>query len=394
MGWCAVNTLMEVGLAFIIGILSARYMGPANYGAVTVATVIVMFFQRLCSSGIRPALCRRIASDSAREAEWVAAGTSVIWRAVWFWFPILVICSFLLPHPYKLTTLLASFAIFACPSDARSCAFQITLRKNKEIPAERSAQIFYGSMRLCIVIFHLPYTLFAAVFSAQETFRAFILKKAYGHLPASTLENEAALREESRVIMPAGLWRFAQTALPPILLGMIAASEAGTYAAATKLFWAASVIPLLWGQSLVPTILAGGSWKRPAFIIAAYGFIIASFGFSLAPYATKLFYGEAFLDASRAAAILFLGLPAFCVLPLLEAELLRTKMDLALTRNAIFGNAAGLVCTVSSCFFLGGVGCATGVVVGFWAAAVLNSATLCDGKRKYAYAQSAPQTRA
>ena len=51
-GWMIIGRIYQMGLAFLIGLLTARYLGPANYGLINYAASYTSFFSTFCVLGI------------------------------------------------------------------------------------------------------------------------------------------------------------------------------------------------------------------------------------------------------------------------------------------------------------------------------------------------------
>ena len=48
-GWIIGGKVFNKALAFVVGILSARYLGPGNYGLINYAAAYTAFFASLCT---------------------------------------------------------------------------------------------------------------------------------------------------------------------------------------------------------------------------------------------------------------------------------------------------------------------------------------------------------
>lgn len=74
--WLIGCKIVQTFLSFIIGILSARYLGPSNYGAINYASAITSFMVPVVQLGIRATLVREIISDSENEGR--TLGTALL----------------------------------------------------------------------------------------------------------------------------------------------------------------------------------------------------------------------------------------------------------------------------------------------------------------------------
>lgn len=51
-GWIVCGSLMNKVLAFFVSVLTARYLGPDNYGLINYAAAYTAFFASVCTLGI------------------------------------------------------------------------------------------------------------------------------------------------------------------------------------------------------------------------------------------------------------------------------------------------------------------------------------------------------
>ena len=74
--WLIGCRIIQALLSFVIGILSARYLGPSNYGVIDYAGAITSFMVPVVQLGIRSTLVHEIISDPTNEGRTV--GTSLL----------------------------------------------------------------------------------------------------------------------------------------------------------------------------------------------------------------------------------------------------------------------------------------------------------------------------
>lgn len=79
-GWIVGGRLMNKALAFLVGLLTARYLGPGNYGLINYAAAYTTFFASVCTLGIDAVIIKNF-SDHPDE-EGTALGTALILRVV------------------------------------------------------------------------------------------------------------------------------------------------------------------------------------------------------------------------------------------------------------------------------------------------------------------------
>lgn len=78
-GWIIGGNLANKVLAFLVGILTARYLGPSNYGLINYATAYTTFFASFCTLGINSVIVKNFVEHP--EEEGTTIGTTLLLRA-------------------------------------------------------------------------------------------------------------------------------------------------------------------------------------------------------------------------------------------------------------------------------------------------------------------------
>lgn len=78
-GWIIGGRLGNRLLAFFVGILTARYLGPSNYGLINYAAAYTTFFASICSLGINSIIVKNFMDHP--EEEGTTIGTTLLLRA-------------------------------------------------------------------------------------------------------------------------------------------------------------------------------------------------------------------------------------------------------------------------------------------------------------------------
>lgn len=79
-GWIIGGRLANKALAFLVSILTARYLGPSNNGLIGYVTAYVTFFASICNLGINSVIIKDFVDNP--EEEGAAIGTTLVLRAV------------------------------------------------------------------------------------------------------------------------------------------------------------------------------------------------------------------------------------------------------------------------------------------------------------------------
>lgn len=79
-GWLIGEKIAQMVLSFFVGALSARYLGPSNYGLISYANSLMAFFMSLCTLGINSVIVKELIDNPDKQGE--ALGTSVGLRLI------------------------------------------------------------------------------------------------------------------------------------------------------------------------------------------------------------------------------------------------------------------------------------------------------------------------
>lgn len=79
-GWIVGGRLLNKVLAFLVGILTARYLGPGNYGLINYAAAYTTFFASICTLGIESVIIKNFSDHPDEEGKTI--GTTVILRCI------------------------------------------------------------------------------------------------------------------------------------------------------------------------------------------------------------------------------------------------------------------------------------------------------------------------
>lgn len=78
-GWLITGRIVQMLLSLIVGILSARYLGPSNYGVINYAGAYTTFFTSLCHLGINAVIVKEFIDHPKDEGQVI--GTTLGLRA-------------------------------------------------------------------------------------------------------------------------------------------------------------------------------------------------------------------------------------------------------------------------------------------------------------------------
>lgn len=87
--WMIGARIVQMILSFIVSILTARYLGPGNYGLVNYGAAYVAFFTSLCTLGINSIIVKEFVAKPDKQGE--TLGTTIVLRFISSCLSVLVI---------------------------------------------------------------------------------------------------------------------------------------------------------------------------------------------------------------------------------------------------------------------------------------------------------------
>ena len=78
--WLIAGRVVQMVLSFFVGLLTARYLGPGNYGLISYAATYTTFFASLCTLGINSIIVKNFIDYP--EEEGVTLCTAIVLRAI------------------------------------------------------------------------------------------------------------------------------------------------------------------------------------------------------------------------------------------------------------------------------------------------------------------------
>lgn len=79
-GWLIGGRVVQMLLSLVVGIITARYLGPGNYGLISYGTAYVTFFTSLCTLGLTSVIVKDLVDDPDHQGQ--SLGTSIFLRIV------------------------------------------------------------------------------------------------------------------------------------------------------------------------------------------------------------------------------------------------------------------------------------------------------------------------
>ena len=313
-GWLIGGKVIQMLISLVVGILTARYLGPSNYGLIGYAGAFISFFTTFCTLGINSLLVKEFLDHP--EQEGITIGTSLVLKAISSFLSALSIIGivFFIDAGEKVTiavVAICSIGVIFYIFETFNYWFQAHLRSKVTAIATLVAYCITAAYRVVLIISGKSVIFFAFATSVDYICIAVILLafyKKYGGRPLKfSWSYGKKLLGKSHHFILSGLMIsiYAQTD-KLMLKQMINETEIGYYTTAVTLcnMWCFVLSAII--DSVFPSIMeANGKNEelfkrrnRQLYAIVFYISVCVSFILTIvAPLAVKILYGKEFLGA-------------------------------------------------------------------------------------------------
>lgn len=242
-GWLIIGKIIQMGINFFVGILTARYLGPSNYGLINYAAAYTAFFFSVCTLGINSIIVKEFIDNPSKEGE--ILGTSLILRGVSSIFSaitIVAISSVLDSNEpiTKIVVILYTISLVFQIFDMFNYWFQSRLQAKYTAIASLIAYTITAIYKIILLVTNQPVTLFALSISIDYISVALILfyfykKEGGGKLSFSFKYGKNLLKKSYHFILPSLMVAIYGQTDKMMLKHMINETEIGYYATAVSL---------------------------------------------------------------------------------------------------------------------------------------------------------------
>ena len=319
--WLIAGRVFQSLINLLVGLLTARYLGPGNYGLISYAAAYTTFFTAICTLGINSVIVKELIDDPENEGR--TLGTALGLRAVTSILSALAIIgiSCILDAKEPETQLVvALYSISLCINIFEVFAywFQSRLQSKKAAIASLAAYSLTAIYKLVLLFLHMPTAYFAVATSIDYLCVAVILIAFYriekGKKLSFSWDYGKQLLGRSRYYISAGLMVAIYTQTDKIMLKQLIGETAiGYYSTALSLCNAWCFLLTAVITSMEPVILRSFQEDKAKFLrlncalysIVFYLSCFVSVGFMLfGNWLVPLLYGETYLPAAAPLRIL------------------------------------------------------------------------------------------
>ncbi len=331
-GWLVADKVVRLGVGLFVGVWVARYLGPAQFGALNYAQAVVMLIAALSTMGLPDIIVRDFVRHPERARE--IAATSVVLRVIGALLSMVVAAAIVVIGRPGDGLGLAMVVVIgtALVPQAADVVDQLCQSRNEVRPIvirRNLAFIACAVAKVVAIVAHAPLMTFAVIFTGEFVLVAVALY-AYSRVPGLTFaRSDASLIEAQRLLREA--WPLLLRLLAigvymrvdQVILGRLLDDHAvGIYAAATRISEIWYFIPLAMMTAFVPRLAAQHSRAPVSYenelnkvmrAIAALSALAALTMSVGAPWIIRGLYGPAYAAAAPVLAVhawsgLFVGL--------------------------------------------------------------------------------------
>lgn len=313
--WIIGGRVVQMLISFFVGILTARYLGPGNYGILNYAGAYVAFFTAFCTLGINSVILKDFVDHPDEQGQ--AIGTTLILRALSSVLSSIMIIGIVMAIDTGesltiMVTALCSVALVFQVADTLNYWFQSRYQSKVSSVATLIAYIVTSSYRIYLLIMQKDIRWFAFATSVDCICVAVILFWAYKkengpRLSFSFYKAKELLGASYNYILASMMVAIYGQTDKMMLKQMLDETSVGYYSLASTInnmwvFFLAAII-----DSLYPTIIRYANENRILFekknrqlyAIVIYISIFVAVGFMLfGEGIIKILYGETYLPAA------------------------------------------------------------------------------------------------
>ncbi len=313
-GWIIAGRLIQMLISLVVGLLSARYLGPSNYGLINYASAYTAFFMAFCTLGINSLLVKEFVDHPEEEGKII--GSALALRAISSFLSagviIAIVCIVDADEPTTIAvaalyTIGLIFQIF----ETFNYWFQSKLKSKVTAIVGLVSYMVMAAYKIALLAFGKSVLWFAFATSLEHICVGVLLLIMYRHYGGKRLEYS---KEVSRRILSKSVY-FILPGLMVAIYGysdklmlkhMLSQTEVGYYSTATTIAGLYSFVLTAIIDSVYPSVMSAWNVSKEQFEnrnrqLYAVVFYVA-FGFSLllcifGEIIVVILYGKSYLDA-------------------------------------------------------------------------------------------------
>ncbi len=313
-GWLIGGKLAQMLINLIVGLLTARYLGPSDYGLINYAAAYTAFFSSICTLGINSVIVKEFVDAPENEGEII--GTALGLRAASSLLSALTVIGISLVADAGETitqtvVALSSIGVIFQIFEVFNYRFQAKLQSKITAITTLIAYTVTSGYKVVLLILRKPVTYFAFATSVDYICLAVLLFVCYkknngGKLTFSLSYGKKLLSKSYHFILPGLMVAIYGQTDKIMLKHMISDAEIGYYSTAVSIcnMWCFVLNAVI--DSFYPSIMEAFHKNKAEFdrknkllyAIVFYVSVSVSLLFTIfGKLAVKILYGDAYLPA-------------------------------------------------------------------------------------------------
>lgn len=323
--WIISERIIQMLISFILTMITARYLGPSNYGVLNYGLSFVTFFAAVTKLGLDSILVNELINNNK---DGIILGTSLLLRLVSSLLSIVIIflCVFILNFDNRLiiiTTMLQSISLIFQAINIFDFWFQKDL-KSKYVSISKIIAYFIASTyKVFLLINKFSVELFALsnvidYFIICILLKFFYTKQGGEKLTFNIIEGKRLLKNSYHFII-SSIMVLVYTQIDKIMIGnMIDEANVGIYSAALTIYYGLGFIPDAIITSARPTIYNAKKESKSKYMIRIKQFFCLLFYICISltilvslfsRFGISILFGEAYSEAVIPLVLLMISLP-------------------------------------------------------------------------------------
>ncbi len=314
-GWLIGGKVIQMALSFVVGVFTAKYLGPSNYGLINYGLAYATFFTAFCNLGINSILVKEFI-DKPSEAGTVL-GTTIVLRIITSVLSgcIIAVISLFVDNGEPVTIIVAVLCsvslVFQC-GEVFNYWFQAIYMAKRTSVASLIAYSLTSIYKILLLLFNADIKWFALATSVDYLIYAIIIflfyRKHNGpRLRVSFDKGKYLLKQSYHYILAAVMTALYMQTDKIMLKQMLSEEEVGYYSVASTIcsLWVFVLMAII--DSMYPTIIhlfRNGEIKnfdrknRQLYCIVFYLSCFVSLGFLVfGRYIIKFLFGQPYEPA-------------------------------------------------------------------------------------------------
>lgn len=313
-GWLVFGRIGQMVISLIVGLLTARYLGPSNYGLINYATAYTAFFMAFCTLGINSILVKEFIDNPSEEGQII--GSTLVLRGISsILSAIVIVCLVSILDAGETTTIvvtaLCSIGLVFNIFETFNYWFQSKLQSKVTAIVLLVGYIFTSVYKVVLLILQMSVEFFAFSTSLDYIIVGVLMLLCYkkyggGRLKFSKSTSKRMLSKSIHFILPSMMVAIYGYVDKFMLKQMLSETDVGYYSTATAVcgMWSFVLTAII--DSMYPSIMASHKddtalyekKNRQLYAIVFYFSVAVSVVFCLfGKYIVLLLYGEQYIPA-------------------------------------------------------------------------------------------------